>query len=1602
MNFAGAKENIQPLLAGRNVEQLEVALNAESQHECQEELLEQRKQFELAIANYSGEDPLELWFDYIGWVEQSYPKSGKAAALDDLLKKSLSKFEKDSRYAQDSRFIRLFIKYIDSKDNPHLYYTKLYNSGVGTMVADLYIAWAHYFDVLDEFDQAKAVYQKGLDARAAPIDHLKQVYERFQFSVGQRVIRKEEYRQEFLSTMEAQRNAFTSLRSLKRSKVGSIRTGSAVKSLEPGRVRQNQSLSSSSSSNVPLKVYDGASVTTSKPLPQPYRSVVEEIENSMVENKIEPGPWSKASSRKSVFHNVHGNSALKFAILEDDLEQPPIKLAPLPPDNGNLAINLPKNFVRKNDPQTPFELAAYVEEVVDLHTIPAYPKFYLQPNAKICFQPEELRHYKRLKAKNISNEFTEHRDIYWGVGSTLPARFLPNFPRQNKPQTEMETEWPDISLIPCDQVFVCNLRAMYPKDSKLEVPFEQNIIANRESKKNNQNNAGEMDETVCVRGRQSFGVQHTRRSIVSGGRKSIMPVASDRDVSIRRFPSTDDSSSDMDLTTDDIDEVINRKEKVSANALIATVDEFLKPAPKPQTALPNRDGEFKKPLEPPKTTQWSVFTDDEPSTMQTPEQMATKTVQSPAIFSSKSSGSGADKSSKETFAVPQVPVARTAAEKRTTESVTMKHTDIPTASTSSVQASYPIGPQTGAVRKSILRKSTISEHAIESSSIGSSNDNADKLPPPDLDYSLCTQAFNVNLAEQMASTPVAIRRKEPLAEQIRSSHDVQPTHPLKLSTIMETTEGSASAASTKSSTQFSSPEDEDLSKRSNVTNRTKLAGTTVCPDDEATNYSKSEPNHELSNNGAGLTNYSCNVEHTMPAIQLSLLPGDYLLPNTAPSVQFKSEVATVAKEEPTKNYPFPIFEDTQTTTTIAANVSSEPNAARNSGHSGDGQFNETSMWIKDEPKSFTLNNISAAEESFALPMVVPRDSFAPLLGTTVSETSNNFAEFAHQSKATAEESFTLPNRQRKSMAPLVGTTVGETSNKFAEFAHQSKAGAQADISTAEESFDLPNRQRKSMAPLVGTTVSETSNNFAEFAHQSKAGAQIDSSTAGESFALANESHTNTLHQIKDELQTDTSTTEQSFALPNAQQTVPEMSGLNGTFELDSSDSEEEIIEVPDDTLMEDVPKIVDVQSLANRNNFTANRFETSTRLSISITEEEMAVHMNLKNANGDAEMCDQSIYFKQNSVLVQPPWIENEAKLDSTDRNAYQHEEVNLEESRIVIDTKLAEVLVDPFNEVLRGAILADIQFMEFLKKNAACDLISTVPTVAVKRSITFKDTHFDVLKSIGHGAYGRVYNVKCQKDGSTYAVKKEMPANLWEYYILREVHSRVVGNLSGYMQIDMAIIANDGSLLFSQYSQYGTLLDVCNRVFTSINSNINESIVFILAYQMLDLVDRLHKAGILHLDLKPDNFLVMKPMSTDHRDLFIQLIDFGNAVDLQQYPPGQQFNAALETKHFVCLEMLEHRPWIFQPDLYCLAATIHSVLFGRYLEVKKLKQNYCADVKIPRYFHAVWRRFFQELIHIPGGTSPNLKILMGCFDKVIVEDRDLKQKIARFNQFIV
>lgn len=334
---------------------------------------------------------------------------------------------------------------IDSEPNPHEYYELLYNNGIGTMVADLYLCWAHYYDYNDNFEKADSVYQKGLDARAQPLDQLEQAHKQFGFSMSQRLLHKDaSTREKFLSLMDEQRLALTSLRR----HVGSIRTGSSVKSYNPGRVEQQSHISKAHSSNRTVQVFEDENQMTNDVMAgmqtpvrgaaggsEHHQSIVQTILSSAKkhENLREPGPWNKAklkTSRSIVGSSV--NQKLPFDIMKDD------DLIPLS-DEQNMfkrGIQLFPGFVKKNLPQAEFEFPLHRDDDKNSSAMAGYDKFMLFPSADKCYSLEELWAYKWWKKQNISNDFTRTQDAIWGCGHSIPVRLPPYFRRRNEKQID--------------------------------------------------------------------------------------------------------------------------------------------------------------------------------------------------------------------------------------------------------------------------------------------------------------------------------------------------------------------------------------------------------------------------------------------------------------------------------------------------------------------------------------------------------------------------------------------------------------------------------------------------------------------------------------------------------------------------------------------------------------------------------------------------------------------------------------------------------------------------------------------------------------------------------------------------------------------------------------------------------------------------------------------------------------------------------------------------------------------------------------------------------------------------------------------------------------
>lgn len=426
---------------------------------------------------------------------------------------------------------------IDTQNNPQELYSQLYASGIGTMVADLYIAWSYYYDAANNFKKTEEIFQKGIDAGAQPYDELIQAHQNFSVSMSKRLLyNDEEFKKNFQASIEEKRNALTSLRAHKKKFVGSVRTGFAVKQDNPGRIEMSgESTSSqqqqSSKVNVHIDEEEEVKLEKSQPL-SVVRSIVD-VAKVKNENFHEPGTWAKikmSSTGKSI--------KSKFEIMEDDSNQNEA-LSPIPCKNKlyELGVQLPANFVARNKQQTNCtDIPMFVEDEPKPNTIPCYEKFLLYPNSHTEISSEELRGFRWfMKKGELSAPVVQKYSQLLINTFESGARLFPGFISHNL-IIEKEEKYPS----ELDEVTAANLQVPINKIFKngIEIMSLEEVLAekfkcggiklltNEDFDESNMEDA-DMELTMIGERRHSI-YPTTRKSFVprkSIFRKSMIPKA---------------------------------------------------------------------------------------------------------------------------------------------------------------------------------------------------------------------------------------------------------------------------------------------------------------------------------------------------------------------------------------------------------------------------------------------------------------------------------------------------------------------------------------------------------------------------------------------------------------------------------------------------------------------------------------------------------------------------------------------------------------------------------------------------------------------------------------------------------------------------------------------------------------------------------------------------------------------------------------------------------------------------------------------------------------------------------------------------------------------
>lgn len=190
--------------------------------------------------------------------------------------------------------------------------------------------------------------------------------------------------------------------------------------------------------------------------------------------------------------------------------------------------------------------------------------------------------------------------------------------------------------------------------------------------------------------------------------------------------------------------------------------------------------------------------------------------------------------------------------------------------------------------------------------------------------------------------------------------------------------------------------------------------------------------------------------------------------------------------------------------------------------------------------------------------------------------------------------------------------------------------------------------------------------------------------------------------------------------------------------------------------------------------------------------------------------------------------------------------------------------------------------------------------------------------KDIGFGHYGSVRKAKLKIDsGKTYAVKSVEKKKL---------------------KSDMALLKNELEILrFSDHPNivqfyeiyqdklsYHFVMELCEggdiTSFLEKKGALDEPLAKKIIFQVLMTINHLHSCGIVHRDVKPDNYLFKNadPYSP------IKLIDFGLS---KKYQIGNKMTSVLGTPYYVAPEVIEKRGYTEKCDIWSAGVMLYLLL---------------------------------------------------------------------------
>lgn len=186
---------------------------------------------------------------------------------------------------------------------------------------------------------------------------------------------------------------------------------------------------------------------------------------------------------------------------------------------------------------------------------------------------------------------------------------------------------------------------------------------------------------------------------------------------------------------------------------------------------------------------------------------------------------------------------------------------------------------------------------------------------------------------------------------------------------------------------------------------------------------------------------------------------------------------------------------------------------------------------------------------------------------------------------------------------------------------------------------------------------------------------------------------------------------------------------------------------------------------------------------------------------------------------------------------------------------------------------------MQASKDNGPARVSESVSVAISTGAAVTERSLFTCTKTLGEGAFGAVFECMHNATGRRFAMKQETRESGPS---LLGVEARMYRILAGGLGTPRCVFyGRERGQTILVMDPLGPSLE---KLFSRCKRKLSIKSVCMVAEQVLDRIEYVHSRGIVHRDIKPDNFLI----GSEDRIYFIYLIDFGLAKRIMNPHTGE------------------------------------------------------------------------------------------------------------------